>query len=213
MNYEAKAKKIYKVLSKIYDLMDLVVFPYEKGNPRKALANKLPNEQIRVLDVCCGTGNSIIAIGKKNTNNTVIGIDLSSDMLNVARNKVTQNKLNNISFIEMNASRMDFPNDCFDVVTISLALHEMPQELIDSILTEISRVLKSGGRLYIIDWDRPEHPVSSALFSIFPTLFEPKVLRQFLRIDWKVFLGKFNFKYVDLEKYTFTKLIICEKKG
>jgi len=59
--------------------MDFIVFPDEKANPRKGLANQLPNEQIRVLDVCCGTGNSAIAIGKKNINNTVIGIDLSSD--------------------------------------------------------------------------------------------------------------------------------------
>lgn len=51
-NYEDRVKTLYKVLSKVYDLMDLIVFPDTKANPRKGLANKLPNEQIRVLDVC-----------------------------------------------------------------------------------------------------------------------------------------------------------------
>ncbi len=211
--YEDRVKTLYKVLSKVYDLMDLIVFPDEKANPRKGLANHLPNEQIRVLDVCCGTGNSTIAIGKKNINNTVIGIDLSSDMLKVAINKAIENKLNNTSFKKMNASKMDFSSGSFDVVTISLALHEMPQELMDLILTEISRVLKTNGKLYIIDWDRPKHPLAAVLFSIFPTLFEPKEFKRFLKIDWRQFLGRFAFEYKYLEHYTFTKLVVAIKKG
>jgi len=124
--YEKRIKTLYRVLSKVYDLMD---FPDGKANPRKGLADQLPNEQIRVLDVCCGTGNSSIATGKKNSNNTVIGIDLSSDMLEVAKNKSIKNNLNNVSFKEMNAIKMDFSSGSFDVVTISLAFHEMPQEV------------------------------------------------------------------------------------
>lgn len=211
-NYEDRVKTLYKALSKVYDLMDLIVFSNEKANPRKGLSNKLPNEQIRILDVCCGTGNSTIAIGKKNPNNTIIGIDLSNDMLQIAKNKTNKNKLNNLSFKEMNATRMDFSNSSFDVVTISLAFHEMPQELIDLILTEVSRVLKPNGKLYIIDWDRPKQPLASVLFSIFPTLFEPKVFKQFIKIDWKQLLGKFGFKYMDMEHYTFTKLIVAAKE-
>lgn len=100
-SYESRVRTLYRVLSKIYGLMDLIVFPNKKANPRKGLANQIPDEQVRVLDVCCGTGNSTIAIGKKNINNTVIGIDLSRDMLKVARNKAIKNKIANTSFIEI----------------------------------------------------------------------------------------------------------------
>ncbi|MEN2776054.1 class I SAM-dependent methyltransferase [Acetivibrio clariflavus] len=198
-------RTLYRVLSKIYGLMDLIVFPNKKANPRKGLANQIPDEQVRVLDVCCGTGNSTIAIGKKNINNTVIGIDLSRDMLKVARNKAIKNKITNTSFIEMNATKLDFPSCSFDFVTISLAFHEMPQELIDLILVEIGRVLKPKGKLYIIEWDWPKHPIAYVLFSIFPSLFEPKEFKQFLKIDWKQLLGEFGFKYLGMEHYTFTK--------
>lgn len=210
-NYENRVRVLYKILSKAYDLMDLIIFSNENSNPRKGLASKLPNDRLRVLDVCCGTGNSAIAIAKKNDNNTVIGIDLSSDMLKAARNKAIKNKFDNISFREMNAAKTDFSNESFDVVTVSLALHEMPQELIDLILTEIGRVLKPSGKLYIIDWDRPKHPIASLVFAIFPTLFEPKVFKDFLKINWKQLLDKFAFKYLDTERYTFTKLVIAIK--
>ncbi len=212
-NFETRAKILYKVLSKVYDLMDLIIFPDAKSNPRKGLSNHLPNEQIRVLDVCCGTGNSSIAICKKNTNNSVIGIDMSSDMLKVAKNKAIKNNLKNISFKEMNATKIDFPSNSFDIATISLAFHEMPQELIASILTEISRVLKQNGKLYIIDWDKPKHPIASALFSIFPTLFEPKVFNEYLKYDWNLLLGRFSLNYTNTERYTFTKLITALKEG
>lgn len=212
-NYETRAKILYKVISKVYDLMDLIIFPDAKSNPRKGLSNHLPNEQVRVLDVCCGTGNSSIAICKKNTNNTVIGIDMSRDMLKVAKNKAMKNNFNNISFKEMNATKIDFPSNSFDVVTISLAFHEMPQELIVSILTEISRVLKPDGKFYIIDWDKPERPIASALFAIFPVLFEPKVFKEYLKYDWKQLLEKFGLKYTDTERYMFTKLIAASKQG
>jgi ubiquinone/menaquinone biosynthesis C-methylase UbiE len=89
----------------------------------------------------------------------------------------------------------------------------MPQDLIVSILTEISRVLKTDGKLYIIDWDRPEQPMASVLFSIFPALFEPKVFKEFLKYDWRLLLGKFGLKYTDTERYTFTKLITAAKQG
>lgn len=212
-NYETRAKILYKCISKVYDLMDLIIFPDAKYNPRKGLSNHLPNEQIRVLDVCCGTGNSSISICEKNTNNTVIGIDLSSDMLKVAKNKAIKNNLKNISFKEMNAAKLDFPSNSYDAVTISLAFHEMPQELIVSILAEIGRVLKPNGELYIIDWDKPERPIASALFAIFPTLFEPKVFKEYLKYDWKQLLEKFGLKYTDTERYTFTKLIVASKQG
>jgi len=48
-------------------------------------------------------------------------------MLKIARKKTLKYKYTNISFKEMNATNLDFQDESFDVVTISLALHEMPQ--------------------------------------------------------------------------------------
>lgn len=208
-SYEDKVKALYMILSKVYDLMDLILFSNNKSNPRKGLASKLPNEQINILDVCCGTGNSSIAIGCKNSNNSIIGIDLSKNMLNIANQKKLKHKYKNISFKEMNATNMDFQDEYFDVVTISLALHEMPQKIIKPVLAEIKRVLKVGGKFYIIDWGRPKRPISSLLFSVFPTLAEPKGFKEFLNIDWSKLLLQYGLELEMIEDYNFTKLIIA----
>lgn len=210
-NYDEKVKMIYKMLYKVYDLMDIILFSSNKSNPRKGLADQLTNEHIKILDVCCGTGNSSIAIGFKNSNNTIVGIDLSKDMLKVARKKTQKRNLINVSFKEMNAVNMDFADEYFDVVTISLALHEMPQEVINPVLSEISRVIKAGGKLYIIDWEKPKHYFSSILFSIFPASFEPKVFKQFLKINWNNLLHQYNLELENIEMYNFTKLINAKK--
>lgn len=65
-DYEKRIEYSYKILSSIYDLMDIIVFPSDKNNPRKALADKLRDEKIKILDVCCGTGSSSFAIAEKN---------------------------------------------------------------------------------------------------------------------------------------------------
>lgn len=210
-SYNEKVKMIYKMLSRVYDLMDIILFSNKKSNPRKGLSDQLPNEYINILDVCCGTGNSSIAIGSKNSNNTIVGIDLSKDMLKVARKKILKHNFSNISFKEMNAVNMEFADEYFDVVTISLALHEMPQEVISPILSEISRVLKVGGKFYIIDWEKPKDFFSSILFSIFPALFEPKVFKQFLNINWINLLHQYNLELEDIKIYNFTKLITAKK--
>jgi len=208
-SHDEKVKIIYKVLSKVYDLMDLILFSNNMSNPRKALAAQLPNVHIKILDVCCGTGNSSIAIGCKNSNNSVVGIDLSKDMLKIANKKTLKHKFSNITFREMNAMYMDFQDGSFDVVTISLALHEMPQDVINPVLAEIKRVLKAGGKFYIIDWGKPKHFISSILFSVFPTLFEPKGFNQFLNISWDKLLLQYGLELENIEDYNFTKLIIA----
>jgi demethylmenaquinone methyltransferase / 2-methoxy-6-polyprenyl-1,4-benzoquinol methylase len=210
-SYDENVKIIYKIMYKVYDLMDLILFSNKKSNPRKGLADHLPNVHIKILDVCCGTGNSSIAIGCKNSNNSIVGIDLSNDMLKIATKKTLKHKFTNITFREMNAINMDFQDESFDVVTISLALHEMPQDVINPALTEIKRVLKAGGKFYIIDWEKPKHFISSILFSVFPTLFEPKGFKQFLKINWSELLIQYGLELESVEDYNFTKLIIAKR--
>lgn len=211
-DYKEKAKLLYKILSNVYNLMDLIVFPNDKSNPRKGLARKLPNNNIKILDVACGTGNTSFAIAEKNPDNEIAAIDLSQDMLKIARKKAAKNKIKNISFKGMDAVKMDFENNYFDVVTISLAFHEMPQDLMNSILKEMSRVLKSKGRIYIIDWEKPKSFIKSKIFLLFPSLLEPKVFKQFLKINWSSMLNEFGFKYEGMEYYSFTKLIAAIKE-
>jgi len=75
-------------------------------------------------------------------------------MLAVARKKRTKD---NLYFLQMDANEMSFQDDYFDIVTISLGLHDMPQEIRISVLEEVKRVLKKDGKLYILEHDLPQN--------------------------------------------------------
>ncbi|MDP4092662.1 MAG: class I SAM-dependent methyltransferase [Bacillota bacterium] len=209
-NYSETVKFRYKFLAHVYDLMDIVGFRNKKYSPRLGLARHIPNENIIILDVCFGTGNSGITIATKNTKNKIIGIDLSKQMLKVAQNKISRKQLNNITLRNMDATNIRL-NPIFDVVTTSLSLHEMPKDIMDAVVSEMVRVLKNNGKMYIIEWDKPTRFLSSIVFMLFPYFIEPKGFGKFLKLDWKSYLEKHGLKFESVEKYMFTKLIIASK--
>ncbi|MHC1685242.1 MAG: class I SAM-dependent methyltransferase [Clostridiaceae bacterium] len=200
----------YKILSKVYGLMDTVFFFKKQYNPRYNLAERIPNCDISVLDVCFGTGNTSITIAKKNPKNRIIGIDLSKDMLKVAEKKVKKFNLNNISTFIMDATNISF-DEKFDIVTTSLSLHEMSSKVRSSVISQMSSLLKDDGKLYIIEWNKPNNSLSLVLFMIFPYLSEPKGFGEFLTLDWTDYLNNFGLKIENIEIFGFTKLIIASK--
>lgn len=108
-----------------------------------------PLKNTRVLDLGCGFGwhcNYAAMQGAA----SVIGIDISSKMLDVARSKTTSNL---IKYIQMPIEDINFPTDSFDVVISSLAFHYI--ENFTDIVKNVSSCLKSGGNFVF----SVEHPV------------------------------------------------------
>ncbi len=205
-DYRKKEKLMYKILAKVYDLMDVICFPKKSSNPRLALAKKLSNKDLSILDVCCGTANTSIAIAQENARHKILGIDLSPDMLTVASNKILRKKLSNIELIEMDATNIDIKEQ-FDVVTTSLSLHEMPKDIMDSVICQMTSKLKPTGKLYIIDWSKPKKLPGRLIFMLFPYLLEPKGFRDFLKIDWERYLNNYGLTVESIEMYSNTMLL------
>ena len=130
----------YKFLSKFYDKVFSRLL--DKGRVR-AFSLMSFREQARILLIGVGTGLDVPLIPE--TCN-VVGVDLSSDMLEVAKKKYSDR---NIEFIVMNAEELEFNDNEFDVVIISLVLSvvESPAEA----LQEALRVMKMDGKLLIYD--------------------------------------------------------------
>ncbi len=205
-DYRKKEKLMYKILAKVYDLMDVICFPKKSSNPRLALAKKLSNKDLSILDVCCGTANTSIAIAQENARHKILGIDLSPDMLMVASNKILRKKLSNIELIEMDATNIDIKEQ-FDVVTTSLSLHEMPKDIMDSVICQMTSKLKPSGKLYIIDWSKPKKLPGRLIFMLFPYLLEPKGFGDFLKIDWERYLNNYGLTVESIEMYSSTMLL------
>jgi ubiquinone/menaquinone biosynthesis C-methylase UbiE len=105
-----------------------------------------PREGMHMLDVGCGTGTNLMLYHEAGCN--VFGIDLSHSMVEVA-----QKKLRNRSEIRIgDASKMPYSDDSFDLVTGFFILHEMPSQIRPAVIIEMVRVVKHGGRIFLIDY-------------------------------------------------------------
>lgn len=119
----------------------------------------------RVLDVGCGTGVlTRLAAAVVGPNGVAIGIDPGPGMIEAARRNAVR-KNSRAAFDLGIIERMEFDDDCFDVVLSSFMLHHLPGDLKRAGLGEVRRVLKPGGRLVIIDFD-PARPIARAMIWI-----------------------------------------------
>lgn len=119
-----------------------------------------------VLDVGCGTGEVTLLTKVRAKEGKVYGIDPAPQMIAVARRKAARKGLD-IDFRVGVIESLPFPDSSIDVVTSSLMMHHLPQDLKVHGLAEIYRVLKPGGRLLIADFARPTGSFLNHLFIAF----------------------------------------------
>ena len=158
----------------------------------------------RVLDVCTGTGDLALEFARRCDD--VVGIDLSPEMLAVARKKDREGKAH---FLQMDATRLDFADREFDVSAISLALHDMPPEAREETLRELARVTRK--RIVIVDYNPPSNPILRAIYIALVSLWESKYFPEFARSDFKGLLARCGLR-VKAEKTTwlgFLRICVC----
>ena len=152
----ARVEDLFAAVAPRYDLInDLQSFGLHRVWKRRLvrLASVRPGEH--ALDVCCGTGDVTFALAREDAEAT--GFDFSAPMLDVARRRAAA-LLGSFRaaprFIQGDALCLPFADASFDVVTISYGLRNLAD--IDRGLRELTRVLRPGGRLLVLDFGKPE---------------------------------------------------------
>jgi demethylmenaquinone methyltransferase/2-methoxy-6-polyprenyl-1,4-benzoquinol methylase/phosphoethanolamine N-methyltransferase len=137
-----------------YDLFGtLISFGRDKAIRQQLIDIAAPAPGEKVLDVGCGTGTLALALDSRVGTGEISGIDASPEMIEVARKKATQSGAT-IDFQVALIEAIPFPDATFDLVTSSLMLHHLPDDLKRQGLIEIARVLKPGG-IAIFDYIDP----------------------------------------------------------
>jgi ubiquinone/menaquinone biosynthesis C-methylase UbiE len=145
-------------MASYYDLLAAVMTLGREREFRDRLATLVdlaPGE--RVLDVGCGTGSLALACKRRvGRSGTVTGIDASPEMIERARRKAS-NKGDGIHFEVARVESLPFPNESFDVVLSTLMMHHLPRVIRERCVSEMRRVLRPGGRLLVVDFEKPAH--------------------------------------------------------
>jgi ubiquinone/menaquinone biosynthesis C-methylase UbiE len=111
------------------------------------------SEGDRVLDVGTGTGWLAIRCALALEEVTIVGVDATTDMLSRGvQNAKTAGVDRKLRYTMGSAMRLPYPNDRFDVVVSSLALHHT---VVSRALDEMMRVLKPGGQIALADMGAP----------------------------------------------------------
>lgn len=145
----------------------------DKGWRKKAIATIAPIQPKLILDVATGTGDLAIEAAKLNPEH-ITGIDIAAQMLDVGRQKLKEKGLDKMISMQVGDSEaLPFADNNFDAITCAYGVRNF--EHLEKGLAEMSRVLRPGGRLAILEFSHPKKfPVKQAYHFYFkyilPTL-------------------------------------------
>ncbi len=179
MQEKNKIQSMFDNIAPEYDKLNhLLSLDIDKRWRRKAVKKILDvSKDVQVLDIACGTGDFSIEIAEKlkakpNITGHITGVDISSGMLNVMKEKVQKKNLNDLISINLgDGEKLDFTDESFDRVCIAFGIRNFEDRAKG--LKEMLRVLKKGGRLVILELSLPSSKIIQALFKFYFTKILP----------------------------------------
>ena len=140
-----------------YDLLNRLLSFRQDVRWRKKLSQHLPetNNQI-ILDIATGTADVLLSLIKTNQKiNRGIGLDMAREMLRSGRKKIVDKSLEKqLQLFPADSQHLPFDSHSFDAVTIAFGIRNVMDIRLG--LSEMMRVLKSGGRLLILEFSLPD---------------------------------------------------------
>ena len=155
----AAVRSMFDRIAPRYDTMNrLMTGGLDQRWRRSALRGAAVGEGDLVLDLACGTGDlseQAVALGA-----TVVGADFAREMLRAAQRRRVAAR-----FVQADAEGLPLPSASVDVVTCGFALRNFGS--LERALAEVARVLRPGGRIALLDVDRPRSRLVAAAHSVY----------------------------------------------
>jgi len=116
----------------------------------------------RILDAGCGSGLFTIGLATQRPQWNVLGVDPSVGLLKIGRSHSEKNQLTNANFIEGDVMQLPHADGTFDAIVAAGLFPNLNDHV--AALTELHRVLKPGGQVVIVEFDRAKMTTSTRLF-------------------------------------------------
>ncbi|MEO7134110.1 MAG: ubiquinone/menaquinone biosynthesis methyltransferase [Vicinamibacterales bacterium] len=162
---ESKRRYVRKLFATIADRYDLITAVLSYGQDARWKARLVSIAAVRngerALDLAAGTGDIAFAVAARGAR--TVALDLTHRMLQLARAKSRA-----ASFITGDMTILPFRSASFDLVTTGYGLRNVPD--LNAAIDELARVMKPGGRLLSLDFNRPENAIIRAVYLAYLTI-------------------------------------------
>jgi demethylmenaquinone methyltransferase/2-methoxy-6-polyprenyl-1,4-benzoquinol methylase len=131
----------------------------------------LERQDARVLDICCGTGDLVLAL-EHGCRTTILGSDFCHPMLMSARTKIGHRRARAVVF-ESDALRLPVRDASLDLLTVAFGFRNLANY--EAGLREIRRVLRPGGMAAILEFSQPPNRLFAALYNFYSRRILPLI--------------------------------------
>ena len=151
----------------------------------------------QVLDVATGTGH--IALQLASSAGRVVGLDLTKQMLALARMAARERHLYNVNWLRGDVLSLPFPDGTFHAVCCRRAPHHFPD--LDRALKEMARVLRPDGVMVIDDRSVPGDPELDEMMNRLDRLHDPSHVREYGAQEWGAALRRAGLRLNAVHEY------------
>ena len=178
----AKKQQVSEMFDKIagrYDFMNRFLSAgIDRSWRRKAIAQFKKDRPSYILDVATGTGDMALQAFKILRPQKIAGIDISEKMLEIGREKVKKEGLENrIELVSGDSETINFADNTFDAVMVAFGVRNF--ENLQQGLQEIRRVLKPGAQLVVLEFSKPSLPGIRQLYHWYMSTLAPQLAAWF----------------------------------
>jgi demethylmenaquinone methyltransferase/2-methoxy-6-polyprenyl-1,4-benzoquinol methylase len=189
MNESFQIKAMFDSIARRYDFLNHLLSLGQDYYWRYAMLKELmPLKKNSIIcDLATGTGDSALVLTRRGFN--VIGVDLSLDMLKIAKKKHIKGK-----FFPINGSAytLPFKDETFDAITCAFGIRNM--HVTKVALKEVFRVIKRGGKVVFLEFSLPEG-FFLKVYRLYMKFFVPNLARVFSKKDAYEYLWDSIYKF------------------